>query len=77
MGDSPKVKVWLGMTKSKIYGPFFFNEAMVKGSVYLDMLEQFFKTAFSTLLSFNKMEHHVITQALFRPISMMFFQWVW
>lgn len=39
--DSPKVNVWLGMTKSKIYGPFFFAEATVTGPVYLDMLQQF------------------------------------
>jgi hypothetical protein len=29
--DSPKVNMWLGMTKSKIYGPFSFNEATVTG----------------------------------------------
>jgi hypothetical protein len=33
--------MWLGMTKSKIYGPILFNEATVTGSAYLDMLEQF------------------------------------
>jgi hypothetical protein len=33
--------VWLGMTQSKVYGPFFFAEASVTGPVYLDMLEQF------------------------------------
>ena len=31
------------MTQSKVYGPFFFAEAMVTGPVYLDMLEQFLK----------------------------------
>jgi len=41
--DTPKVKIWLGMTQSKVYGPFFFAEAMVTGPVYLDMLEQFLK----------------------------------
>ena len=41
--DTPKVNVWLGLTKSKVYGPFFFAEAMVTGPVYLDMLEQFLK----------------------------------
>jgi hypothetical protein len=39
--DTPKVNVWLGMTQSKVYGPFFFAEATVTGTVYLDMLEQF------------------------------------
>ena len=39
--DTPKVNVWLGMTQSKVYGPFFFAEATVTGPVYLDMLEQF------------------------------------
>ena len=38
---TPKVNVWLGMTQSKVYGPFFFVEAMVTRPVYLDMLEQF------------------------------------
>jgi hypothetical protein len=39
--DTPKVNVWLGMTQSKLYGPFFFAESTVTGPVYLDMLEQF------------------------------------
>ena len=39
--DTPKVNVWLGVTQSKVYEPFFFAEAMVTGTVYLDMLEQF------------------------------------
>ena len=29
------------MTKSKVYGPFFFAEDTVTGAVYLDMLENF------------------------------------
>jgi hypothetical protein len=33
------------MTQSKVYGPFFFAEAMVAGPVYLHMLEQFLETA--------------------------------
>jgi len=40
----PNILEWdvgLGLTKSKVYGPFFFAEAMVTGPVYLDMLEQF------------------------------------
>ena len=39
--DSPKVNVWLGMTRSKIYGPFFFHEQSVTGNIYLDMLQLF------------------------------------
>jgi hypothetical protein len=37
--DSPKVNIWLGMTKSRIYGPFFFAEATDTGAIYLDMLQ--------------------------------------
>jgi hypothetical protein len=29
------------MTKSRIYGPFFFAEATVTRAIYLDMLQQF------------------------------------
>jgi hypothetical protein len=39
--DTPKVNVWIGMTQSKVYGPFFFAEATVTETVYLDMFEQF------------------------------------
>ena len=39
--DTPKVNVWLGLTKSTVYGPFMFIEKTVTGNVYLDMLEQF------------------------------------
>ena len=39
--DTPKVNVWLGMTRSKVYGPFFFAENTVTGVIYLDMLQQF------------------------------------
>lgn len=31
------------MTKSKMYGPFFFAEFTVTGTVYLNMLEYFLK----------------------------------
>ena len=34
------MNVWLGMTQSKVHGPFFFGEATVTGPVYLYMLEQ-------------------------------------
>ena len=39
--DTLKVNVWLGITQSKVYGPFFFAEATVTGPAHLDMLEQF------------------------------------
>ena len=39
--NSPKVNVWLGISKSMIYGPFMFAEPTVTGNTYLDMLEQF------------------------------------
>ena len=39
--DTPKVNVWLGMTKQTVYGPFIFVENTVTGGTYLDMLEQF------------------------------------
>src|SRR5437867_11307825 len=38
--DSPKVNVWMGRTKTKIYGPFLFVEPSVTAITYLDMLEQ-------------------------------------
>jgi len=38
---TPKVNVWIGMTHSQVYGPFFFAKATVRGPVYLDVLEQF------------------------------------
>lgn len=40
--DSPKVNVWCGVSKTKIYGPFFFQEQTVNGNNYTDMLELFF-----------------------------------
>lgn len=39
--DTAKVNVWLGITRSTVYGPFFFAEQTVTGTTYLDMLEQF------------------------------------
>ena len=35
------MNVWLGMTRSKVYGPFMFAEKTINGNVYLDMLQQF------------------------------------
>ena len=39
--DTPKVKVWLGITKLMVYGPFMFGEPVINGNCYLDMLQQF------------------------------------
>ena len=40
----PKVNVWMGITKSKVYGPHMFSEPTVTGVTYLDLLQQFLKT---------------------------------
>lgn len=37
--DSPKCNVFCAVTKTKVYGPFFFAEKTVTGVAYLDMLE--------------------------------------
>ncbi|XP_049959583.1 uncharacterized protein LOC126477561 [Schistocerca serialis cubense] len=39
--DTAKVNVWLGMTRSTVYGPSFSTEQTVTGTTQLDMLEQF------------------------------------
>ena len=39
--DTPKVNVWLGITKLTVYGPFMFGEPTINGISYLDMLQQF------------------------------------
>ena len=39
--DTPKVNVWLGFTKSTVYGPFMFAEGTITGNTYLDMLRDF------------------------------------
>jgi hypothetical protein len=39
--DSPKVNVFCAVSRTQVYGPFFFAEATVTGHVYLDMLEHF------------------------------------
>ena len=39
--DTPEVNVWLGITKSTVYGPFMFGEPKINGNSYLDMLQQF------------------------------------
>lgn len=38
--DSPKVNVFCALSRTKVYGPFFFAERTVTGISYLDMLEQ-------------------------------------
>jgi len=37
--DSPKVNVFCGISNEKVYGPFFFEEPIVNGMIYLHMLE--------------------------------------
>ena len=39
--DSRKVNVWMGITKSKVYGPYMIVEPSVIGITYLDLLQQF------------------------------------
>ena len=39
--DTPKVNVWMGITKQTMYGLFMFVENTVTGGTYLNMLEQF------------------------------------
>lgn len=39
--DSPKLNVFCALSKSKVYGPFFFQEKTINGIVYLDMLDNF------------------------------------
>ena len=39
--DTPRVNVWLGLTRSTVYEPFMFAGKTVTGNTYLDVLEQF------------------------------------
>ena len=39
---SPKVNVWCGISRYKLYGPFVFVEETVRSGPYLDMLQHFF-----------------------------------
>ena len=40
--DSPKITVWCGLSRSRIYTPFFFANPIVTAAHYVDMLEQLF-----------------------------------
>ncbi|CAF1482110.1 unnamed protein product [Rotaria magnacalcarata] len=40
--NSPKLNVWCAMSKSKLLGPYFFEDDTVNGANYLLMLETFF-----------------------------------
>ena len=42
--DSPKVNVWTGITKSKVYGPYMFTEPSVNDITYLDLVQQFLES---------------------------------
>ena len=37
--ETPKVNVWLGFTKTKVYGSFMFAKPTVSGVTHLDMLK--------------------------------------
>jgi len=37
--DSPKVNVFCAISKTRVYGPFFFNESTVNGISYLEMIQ--------------------------------------
>ena len=39
--SSPKVNVWCGVSRNKVYGPFFFAEKTIRHETYLDMLQLF------------------------------------
>lgn len=39
--NTPKVNVWLGFTKTTVYGPFMFAEETINANNYLEMLELF------------------------------------
>lgn len=40
--SSPKVVVWIGMSATRLYGPYFFEQSTVKSDNYLTMLQTFF-----------------------------------
>ena len=40
--SSPKVNVWIGITSTKVYGPYFFESNTVTGFGYKEMLENWF-----------------------------------
>ena len=42
--DSPKINVWMGITKSNVYRPYMFAEPTVTGFTYLDLLQQFLES---------------------------------
>ena len=46
--DTRKVNVWLGITKSTIYGRFRLGEPTINGKSYLDMLQQFLESQLVT-----------------------------
>jgi len=42
--DSPKINVFRAVSSQKVYGPFFFAEETVTGTIYLDMLQLWLMT---------------------------------
>ncbi|GBN87611.1 hypothetical protein AVEN_135866-1 [Araneus ventricosus] len=58
--DSPKVNVFCAISKTKLYGPFFFIEEAVTGPAYLDMLQLWlFPQLTPRLSSFNRTGLHL------------------
>ena len=39
--NSPKINVWCALRRSRIIGPFFFQETTINGDIYLAMLKTF------------------------------------
>ncbi|GBN20652.1 hypothetical protein AVEN_224430-1 [Araneus ventricosus] len=65
--DSPKVNVFCAISKTKLYGPFFFIEQGVTASVYLDMLQLF--PQLTRLSSFNRTGLHLTEAQLSASFS--------
>lgn len=40
--DSPKVNVWCTLGRDQIIGPYFFEDRIINGGIYLDMLQNYF-----------------------------------
>jgi hypothetical protein len=46
--DSPKINVFCAVTRDKVHGPFFFDEATVTGDSFVDMSENWFLPQLNT-----------------------------
>ena len=47
--NSPGIVIWCAISKTKIIGPFFFDEGRVTGDTYRDMLNRYAFPCFSEL----------------------------